>query len=969
MAAVALCVLSCVSEPMHEVGRQGKDVLSFRVSTAGWGDTVSVATADVQSSLQESLPVAAVSGIEMQSMRSLEQFAEDPETRAVQKSDLESPDEFSVVCFVNNEVESGASFNKDNCRLYIPVRSVSYDSGLSKWQAAGGANDTWMPASNLRFCAWWPQASLGSAPQTFAFSPAAKQLEFQLDKPYDGEISLTATQYAAETQRDLLVSVTDSGNDTDADQPLDFKHALTAVQVCSTDNLQLMQGTDVTIKRITIKNVAYKGVLDLMMAATDLGQAWTVEVDSEADLASFTVRPSIVTPTGGIETLNADDKTFFMLPQSLDSEVNGYPKELEIEFTKGTETSIFSASLSGLPAWEPGQTVRYLLGQRSGDAYIIFADPVSVSPTAASGSLKVHSYKVAPGGATMTRVPYKVTGVSIDGGRTWNDIDATVWTGRNQNPTTPWMTSLANTYSTTHGGYNGTPITNVVALTPNSFTGTVSRMDEIDAMMQAEPAVTDCDLSLYDANGNLIPGGRCTANCYVVSGAGSYKFPAVYGNAILNGVEQLDQCSLPKFRNFNLDYADAPSNAWINKDIYHQQGGTIEKTIVPVRAVVLWQQSCYYTEPTPNTVPVWVTDTQLIDPNSVAYYLNGDEGMISFQTCPNTDMHQGNAIIALLDADDTVLWSWHIWFTSIMKYLEGSTPEAPIPYSDIDIGNGLLWARENLGTTYWGVQHSYTSRGAILRLQQTDVSGNIISEGSTAKVQFTQRAGYGTNYRLMQNVFYQFGNKNPTPTATPQRSGSNWASTFSTRHYSSFISEQLNGMDEVLTDVQQITEARTLQETIRRPWMKAWRYGATTNIWNINTEPSSGATSAHDTQKTIYDPNPYPYSVGARFRDFSSGVDVVGTIDDGVRVYGNGQELYFPYVGIIYNYANTTERIMNKRTYGFNNLGAVWTSRIYLSGSTAYCNFFHISDQNTTFYSVSAYSDPRCQSVRPTRRP
>lgn len=979
LAAIALCALSCVSEPMYETGLANTDVLTFSVSTARWGDTVSVATADVQSSLQESFPVAALSGTEMQLERSLEAPGNDPATRAVQKTDLASPDEFSVVCYVNNEVSAGASFDQDNCRLYFPVRSVSYDSGLSKWQAAGGENDTWMPASNLRFCAWWPQAALGSDPQTFAYNQTTKQLSFQLDKPYDGEITLSPAGgvYAAEAQRDLLVSVSDSGNNISADQALSFKHALTAVQFCTTNNLSLMQGDNVTIKRITIKNVAYKGVLDLMAAATDAAtipeQAWTVEVNGVADLADFTVRPSLTTPTSGVETLNAGDMTFFMLPQSLESEVNGYPKEVEIEFVKGSETSVFSASLGGLPAWKPGQTVRYLLGQRSGDAYIIFADPIAASPTATKGTLSVYSYRITPTNAVF-RVPFNVTGVSIDGGRTWNDIGALQWTGRNQNPTDRWIENLGEVHNQNPSAYDNTPRNYVLNFTPHGFTGTVSRMDEIDAMLQAEPAVVDRDLSLYDAKGEPIPGGRCTANCYVVSGAGSYKFPTVYGNAILNGADQLDQCSLPSFRNFNMDGQDAPSSPWINRDIYHQQAGTIEKPIVPVRAVVLWQQSCYYTEPNPMQAPVWVTNTQLIDPNSVSYYLggeHGDEGMISFQTCPSADMHQGNAVIALLDADDTVLWSWHIWFTSVMRYLEGSTPDAPIPFSDVNIGNGLLWTRENLGTIYWGMMHSYTSRGVVLRLQQTDLDLNVIPDGSTAKVQVTQRAGYGSDYRVVQNVMYQFGNKNPYPVTTPEYSSNSVLQNLSNRHYSGFISEQLNGMDGVMSDIAYTTESRTLQETVRRPWMMAWRYGASTNNWSIKTEGLTAATH-FDTQKTIYDPNPYPYSIGAYFRDFSSsyGITIEGAIDKGVTVYGNGQELYFPFTGQIGNYILSGVRHMTKTVSGVKNYNIIWTSKITLNTSSSYTGYsFYFNDQETVFYRTYGNSEPRGFSVRPSRLP
>lgn len=41
------------------------------------------------------------------------------------------------------------------------------------------------------------------------------------------------------------------------------------------------------------------------------------------------------------------------------------------------------------------------------------------------------------------------------------------------------------------------------------------------------------DLSMFDIYGNSI--SQTTANCYVVSKPGIYKFPLVFGNALKNG--------------------------------------------------------------------------------------------------------------------------------------------------------------------------------------------------------------------------------------------------------------------------------------------------------------------------------------------------------------------------------------------------------------------------------------------------
>ena len=92
-----------------------------------------------------------------------------------------------------------------------------------------------------------------------------------------------------------------------------------------------------------------------------------------------------------------------------------------------------------------------------------------------------------------------------------------------------------------------------------------------------------------------------TANCYLVNGAGSYKFKAVKGNSL---------------ENFSNGY----------------------------RADVLWES--FGTSTTPNV-------GDLI--TNVAY----KDGYISFST-PAT-FKSGNASIALRDSSGKILWSWHIW--------------------------------------------------------------------------------------------------------------------------------------------------------------------------------------------------------------------------------------------------------------------------------------------------------------------
>ena len=96
-------------------------------------------------------------------------------------------------------------------------------------------------------------------------------------------------------------------------------------------------------------------------------------------------------------------------------------------------------------------------------------------------------------------------------------------------------------------------------------------------------------------------GKKGTANSYLVYEAGEYKFPLVKGNT-------------------------------------EESVGDVAK------AALLWE--------------TW-NNQEVVTPNSVIASVDCVDGFITFAT-PET-LKPGNALIAALDANDEVLWSWHIW--------------------------------------------------------------------------------------------------------------------------------------------------------------------------------------------------------------------------------------------------------------------------------------------------------------------
>ena len=129
-----------------------------------------------------------------------------------------------------------------------------------------------------------------------------------------------------------------------------------------------------------------------------------------------------------------------------------------------------------------------------------------------------------------------------------------------------------------------------------------------------------------------------TANCYVVGAPGYYSFPLVYGNAIKNGATNTSAYTT----------ANSGSNI-LSTFINHTGNGITDPYIaknascIPAKAELVWQDALSL-----------VSD--------IKYNSDINGGNISFKV-DKSSIRQGNAVIAVKDAKDQILWSWHIWVT------------------------------------------------------------------------------------------------------------------------------------------------------------------------------------------------------------------------------------------------------------------------------------------------------------------
>jgi len=150
---------------------------------------------------------------------------------------------------------------------------------------------------------------------------------------------------------------------------------------------------------------------------------------------------------------------------------------------------------------------------------------------------------------------------------------------------------------------------------------------------QGAAAANSIDLSLYDIYGKLWA-GRTTANCYVVTRAGRYRFPLVYGNAIKKGTT--------------------------NAASYTNGGGQYQAAFVNYKGV---QITSPYIEDDTLTQAVdaelCLADANNIFTNVTLQTISGLKYVVfDVASVPVTGC---NGILAVKDSNGDYMWSWHIW--------------------------------------------------------------------------------------------------------------------------------------------------------------------------------------------------------------------------------------------------------------------------------------------------------------------
>ena len=516
---------------------------------------------------------------------------------------------------VTDGIEGGRLGKDEPLTRATPVSDMSTYGSFSVFAAF--YQGAWSPVSqNLNFMYNVPVSLSGSvwSPQPDYYWPGSGyNVRFYAYAPIDAEFAPKQhafandfyIQYEVPTdvskQKDLLIakSAEYAGNHGSI-VPLEFKHVLTAVRFVVGDDMKAG-----TVNKVRLRNITSGGVYYPETGYVGILVGQGIVKDFEQELNKVT--------DGTPGTAITEPFQTFMLPPQGFTDDNSV---IEIVFTDDEGEHTLSASLKD-QMWNSGTTVTYKISTSSinWDYHLDVTGPSEYSYAGGTDVYKVTSYRRHHKG-TEEAIPW-TTEFSTDNGLSWS-ADKPDWL-------TDFTTSgpggsASQSFNATVGAQAGIEV--------NSHTA---------ALRAAAPkGSAGQPYNLSNSTGNTRV--ENTANCYVVGAPGYYSFPLVYGNAIKNGATNTSAYTT----------ANSGSNI-LSTFINHTGNGITDPYIaknascIPAKAELVWQDALSL-----------VSD--------IKYNSDINGGNISFKV-DKSSIRQGNAVIAVKDAKDQILWSWHIWVT------------------------------------------------------------------------------------------------------------------------------------------------------------------------------------------------------------------------------------------------------------------------------------------------------------------
>lgn len=569
-----------------------------------------------------------------------------------------------------------------------------------------------------------------------------------------------------------------------------FNHALTAIRFVAGDDMQAC-----TVKAITVAGVKNSGALNIATGAwsqTQGAATYTVEpgLTLNATNSGSTVAPQ--TP------LIADDQVMLLLPQVLGDEAT---VSMTIE-ADGTETT-YSASLAG-QVWAAGTTVTYSLSASPAGPGLILkvvdsdgnvVKTLSTPYTGGTHDFTVRSYYTDGAGGTMVPVEWEAELYSAS--------------GQPLASMPSWIVSLPESGTDNESCQLVTDVPDPVFLATNAHTERLRTAADINST-SGRTRYNLSSATGADAVEN-------TANTYIINAPGKYSLPLVYGNAVKNGsvntaaynstvthTTSHEQTTLFQLINHL-------GNAITDPYIYNNTG------CQPASAAMVWEDQLNL-----------VRNVRLSD----------DGHRIEFEV-PAASIRQGNALLAVRDADDVTMWSWQLWITDVNLADNWQSVPNKAGSAVYNILNC------NLGRVFGGDVTEFVPETTIVRFTQKNVPDGLTP--LSIDVELNQESATITTPDC--HPFYEWGRKDPMVSAVKQ---------YYNAQHQALSAETLPqtpfGNNHKAQIVSAIKNPATFYTGMEADLAAITPFYL--NLWNINNVASSSSAVSSRYVKSVYDPCP-----------------------------------------------------------------------------------------------------------------
>ena len=671
------------------------------------------------------------------------------ETRG-QRLTGEAFDDASLTCFglygeVGSEKvlgELGTTYNKILKSGFTYHDDTKWYESNSDVELAFTGDGYWPEDQNGTFYAWAPFHYNNDGVDD---ANEAKNISVAMS---GGVPTLTYTMQNAEADnKDILAAQTTlsrAKKNSDGIE-LQFRHVLSALKFKGTvlKGIQATVGGSVeyTLQVNKIRVIGIYNTGTCTIGETTWTQGATTDYCETAGIDNTTVN------------INTDEHCFLVLPQTAPT---GAKLKLDCTVLNSSDAVVkehlyIQAPLEDL-TWLPGHSYTY-----------------TINDTELTHKIKILSASTPP--TTLTSLTYPVDGDI----RTFKVQSYLTNGDESDGFPAPWHPQYYDTSTSTWKdglplGYvllkeNGDPILGDELLNiPGSVEATTYQLEVLERFENSEVITTllsnmpngygttaaPVDLSLYNtrgtATGQAWPGGRSTANCYIINGYGHFKFPLVYGNAIKNGAtnawayREMDENEI--FVNYLDNHIEVP---YIIDDVKND-AGTAVSGINDVVPIIVWQD-----------------EKNLVLPNSLKLSEDGGLGFMEF-TISEQYLKSGNIILGIRETSGSqrILWSWHIWVSA--RHFDETVN---VSATKTEYGTKSLdFAQWNLG---WRVPESmhYSDKNTQIRMKQ---NGSPTGSGESGTTTVKQTEGDVTISG--SNLYYQHGRKDPMPAAYQEKRGS-----------------------------------------------------------------------------------------------------------------------------------------------------------------------------------------------------